>query len=136
MSPGARRQTLLDRVRTIALALPETEESDRLGGSPHFYVRGKIFAGCGDEQGSWGCGVKVGLELQSLMVQRDGIEVAKYVGRYGWIRVAEHALQGDAELRQLVELSYDLVSAKAPGKGRGKKGAGAARQVAKKGAKK
>lgn len=118
MSPKPLSRNLLERVRSIALALPDTEESDRLGGSPHFYVRGKIFAGCGDDEGGWGVGVKVGLELQSLLVQREGIEVAKYVGRYGWIRVAEEALQGEAELRQLVELSYGLVSAKVAGKGK------------------
>lgn len=120
MSPKPVSDNLLERVRSIALALPDSEESDRLGGSPHFYVRGKIFAGCGNEGDGWGLGVKVGLDLQSLMIQRDGIEVAKYVGRYGWIRVAEPALQDEAELRQLIELSYDLVSAKAPTKPRKK----------------
>ncbi|MCK5943234.1 MAG: MmcQ/YjbR family DNA-binding protein [Planctomycetes bacterium] len=125
MSRKSKGGSLLERVRAVALALPDTEESDRLGGSPHFYVRGKIFAGCGDEDGGWAVGMKVGLELQSILIQRDGIEVAKYVGRYGWISVAEEALQGDDELRELVELSYGLVSAKAPGRGRvaGKKGA-------------
>lgn len=112
---SARKDNLLERVRTICLALPETEESSRLGGSPHFYVRGKIFAGCGDDGGSWGIGVKVGLELQSLLVERPGITVAKYVGRYGWISVEESALQDDDELRRLLELSYELVEANAPG---------------------
>jgi predicted DNA-binding protein (MmcQ/YjbR family) len=112
MSPKPVSRNLLERVRSIALALAEAEESDRLGGSPHFYVRGKIFAGCGDDDGGWGVGVKVGLELQSLLIQREGIEIAKYVGRYGWIRVAEQALQDDAELRHLIQLSYDLVRAK------------------------
>lgn len=60
-------------------------------------------------------GPQVGLELQSLLVEREGIHIAKYVGRYGWITVDEHALQNEDELRHLIELSYDLVSAKAPG---------------------
>ncbi|HIE70468.1 MAG TPA: MmcQ/YjbR family DNA-binding protein [Planctomycetes bacterium] len=74
----SRPKNLLDRVRKIALSFPDTEESSRLGGSPHFYVRGKIFSGCGDEGGTWSVGVKVGLELQSLMVERPGIHIAKY----------------------------------------------------------
>jgi len=106
---------LLARVRKIAMSFPDTEESSRLGGSPHFYVRGKIFAGCGDEGGTWSFGVKVGLELQSILVERPGIHVAKYVGRYGWISVDEDALQDEAELRRLVEMSYELISSKAPG---------------------
>lgn len=103
--------TLLDRVRAICKALPDTEESSRLGGSPHFYVNGKIFTGCGDDDGVGSFGVKVGLELQSLMIARPGITVAKYVGKYGWITVEERALQDDAELERLVRLSYDLIAA-------------------------
>lgn len=108
-----KKANLLQRMRSICLSLPDTEESSRLGGSPHFYVRGKIFAGCGEQDGEWGFGCKVGLELQSLLVQRPGIRVAKYVGRYGWIDVDEAALQDDAELARLVRLSYDLIAGKA-----------------------
>ena len=126
------KPNLLDRVRRICLALPNTEESSRLGGSPHFYVNGKIFAGCGEEDGEWGFGCKVGLELQSLLIQRPGIHVAKYVGRYGWISVDEEALQDEAELQRLLHLSYELIS--------GEKGAAPAKaktpKVAKKSAKK
>jgi predicted DNA-binding protein (MmcQ/YjbR family) len=128
---------LLTRMRRICLALPDTEESSRLGGSPHFYVRGKIFAGCGDEGGTSGFGVKVGLELQSLLVQRPGIEVAKYVGRYGWVRVAESALQDDDELERLIHLSYRLIGGDAagaeaaPASRRRAKAAGAKRNAAK-----
>lgn len=104
---------LLQRVRAICLALPDTEESDRLGG-PHFYVRGKIFAGCGDDEGGWRLGVKVGLELQSILITRPGFHVAKYVGKHGWISVEAEALQDDAELRTLVRCSYDLIAAGAP----------------------
>lgn len=109
------KQDLLTRVRKVALALPDTEESTRLGGEPHFYVRGKIFAGAHVEAGGGTMGVKVGLERQAILITRPGIEVAKYVGRYGWISVAESALSGDAELRDLVELSYELVASKLPG---------------------
>ena len=98
--PG--RSALLARVRRICGALPDTEESSRLGGQPHFYVRGKIFAGCGEENGGWCVGMKVGLELQSLLVKRPGFLVAKYVGRYGWITVEERGLADDAELERLV----------------------------------
>ena len=63
MGVTTKRRDLLSRVRQIALALPDTEESTRLGGSPHFYVRGKIFAGCAEGPAA-SLGVKVGLELQ------------------------------------------------------------------------
>lgn len=118
-----KKANLLQRLRSICLSLPDTEESSRLGGSPHFYVNGKIFAGCGEQDGEWGFGCKVGLELQSLLVLRQGIRVAKYVGRHGWIDVDEAALQDDAELVRLVRLSYDLVAGKAKPKAAKKKAA-------------
>lgn len=108
------KPTLLDRVRRIALALPHTEESSRLGGSPHFYVHGKIFTGAGEADGKWSFGAKVGLERQAILVTRPGIHVAPYVGRYGWITVDEDALESEGELRALIELSYELVAAKVP----------------------
>jgi predicted DNA-binding protein (MmcQ/YjbR family) len=107
-----KKPNLLERMRSLCLSLPDTEESSRLGGSPHFYVNGKIFAGCGEEDGEWGFGCKVGLELQSLLVQRPGFRIAKYVGRYGWIDADEAALQDDDELERLVLLSYELITGK------------------------
>ena len=101
---------LLQRVRRICAELPDTEESSRLGGEPHFYVGGKIFAGCGSDGGAPCVGLKVGLELQSLLVTRPGIHVAKYVGRYGWISVEQQALADDAELERLLKLSYGLIT--------------------------
>ena len=135
-----KKRNLLERMRSLCLALPDTEESSRLGGSPHFYVNGKIFAGCGEEDGEWGFGCKVGLELQSLLVQRPGFRVAKYVGRYGWIDVDEAALQDDDELERLVLRSYELITgkggaitgAKPAAKDRGKKAQKVAKARAKK----
>ena len=110
----ARTRELLPRVRRICTALPGVEESSRLGGQPHFYVDGRIFAGCGIEDGVWTCGMKVGLELQSVLVTRPGFHVAKYVGRYGWISVEESALVDDAELERLIHISYELIAGEAP----------------------
>jgi predicted DNA-binding protein (MmcQ/YjbR family) len=126
--------TLLDRVRAICMALPDTEESSRLGGSPHFYVNGKIFSGCGEEGGVWTFGVKVGLPLQALMVTRSGITVAKYVGKYGWISVEERALQDQAELERLIRLSYDLISQGGAAKGKKKAASKKAKPAKKKAA--
>ncbi len=102
---------LLTRVRRLCLAKPNTEESARLGGEPHFYVGGKIFAGCGVEDGVGCVGMKVGLELQSVLITRPGFRVAKYVGKHGWITVEERALQDDAELAELLQRSYELIAA-------------------------
>lgn len=110
----AKTTDLLSRVRRICMALPGVEESSRLGGQPHFYVDGRIFAGCGVEHGVWTCGMKVGLELQSLLVTRPGFHVAKYVGRYGWISVEQSGLADDDELERLIHTSYELIAGEAP----------------------
>jgi len=125
--PKGARSDLLARVRRFCATLDDVEESSRLGGQPHFYVRGKIFAGCGEEDGGWCVGMKVGLELQSLLVTRTGFRVAKYVGKHGWITVDEAALADDGELRRLLRISYDLISACAP---KGKVGKGTSGKVA------
>jgi predicted DNA-binding protein (MmcQ/YjbR family) len=101
---------LLTRVRSYCLSLPDTEESSRLGGEPHFYVGGKIFAGCGREDGIWCVGMKVGLELQSLLVTQPGFRVAKYVGKHGWVTVEAKAVPTDKELHRLLQISYDLIT--------------------------
>jgi predicted DNA-binding protein (MmcQ/YjbR family) len=107
--------TLLQRVRRLCLAKADTEESSRLGGEPHFYVNGKIFAGCGPENGVPCVGMKVGLDLQAILIQRPGFRIAKYVGKHGWITVEGPALADDDELAELLQRSYALV---AGGRGR------------------
>jgi predicted DNA-binding protein (MmcQ/YjbR family) len=114
---------LLTRVRSYCLSLPDTEESSRLGGEPHFYVGGKIFAGCGREDGIWCVGMKVGLELQSLLVTQPGYRVAKYVGKHGWVTVEEKAVPTDKELHRLLQISYDLITGGGPSKVRSSKSA-------------
>jgi predicted DNA-binding protein (MmcQ/YjbR family) len=115
MATRAKKTGLLARVRRVCARLPDTEESSRLGGEPHFYVRGKIFAGCGGEGDDAAVGMKVGLEMQAILVTRPGIHVAKYVGKHGWITVEERALADDAELERLIRRSYDLITGAADG---------------------
>ena len=121
---ATKKPDLLARVRRICSALPDTEESSRLGGEPHFYVRGKIFAGCGAELGVASVGMKVGLDLQAILIQRPGIHVAKYVGKHGWITVEERALADDAELERLLHRSYELIAARPPGRAKAAPSAG------------
>ncbi len=111
---------LLERVRRFCLALPDTEESSRLGGEPHFYVGGKIFAGCGEEGGVWCVGMKVGLDLQAILITRPGFRIAKYVGKHGWITVEDSALQSEGELERLLQISHDLIAGKAGKAGKAK----------------
>ncbi len=132
-----RTPDLLARVRRICAKLPGTEQSSRLGGEPHFYVGGKIFCGCGTEDGAASVGMKVGLDLQAVLITRPGFRVAKYVGKHGWINVDDSALADDAELERLIRRSYDLITGAAGDTARPKRAvgkAGAARSGAKRAA--
>jgi predicted DNA-binding protein (MmcQ/YjbR family) len=73
-------------------------------------VRGKMFA-CGSKDNSK-FSVKSTLEKQSALVQHPHIEVAPYVGRYGWVMI-DVVDQDTLELAcELVDESYDAVQRK------------------------
>lgn len=81
----------LDRVRKIALALPEATERPSHG-EPAWFVRNKLFATWEDHHhgdpvvGLW---VKAAPGLQQILVQADPARYyrPKYVGHAGWIGV-------------------------------------------------
>lgn len=78
---------------------------------PTWKVGGKMF--CGRS----GIGSRIMLkatpEQQSALVMVDGIEVASYIGRYGWVE-AEMTIVDDGLLEDLIVESYRLVIAKLP----------------------
>jgi len=83
---SARYERVLEKLRKICLALPETSEVVAWG-HPTFRVKDKIFVGFGIEDGRIILGFKAdGLEQQELVeTEPDTYYVAKYVGRHGWV---------------------------------------------------
>lgn len=101
----------LERLRGIALGLPEAVEQETWG-DVTFRVRGKMFAITGYE--ATGVTLKATPEDQEALVAADpAITVAAYVGRFGWVSVA---LDGDdvdwAQVEDLTRDSYRLVAPK------------------------
>lgn len=102
----------LDRLRRIALALPETTEQVAWEEHPTFRVRNKIFVICsasGD-----GITVKATKEDQeALVATHPRIRVAPYVGRYGWVAMDLAGAGLDwALVEDLVLESYRLIAPK------------------------
>src|SRR5580692_10208737 len=73
-------------------------------------AKGKIFCGCGTETPL--ISVKSTLEKQAALVQHPNIEVAAYVGRYGWVTVHIRDEQTLALAYELIDESYESVAPK------------------------
>jgi predicted DNA-binding protein (MmcQ/YjbR family) len=102
----------LDRLRRIALALPETTEQVAWEDHPTFRVRDKIFVITGFTADAMT--VKATLDDQAVLVAtHPRVTVAAYVGRYGWVAVDLAGKGLDwAMVEDLVLESYRLVAPK------------------------
>jgi predicted DNA-binding protein (MmcQ/YjbR family) len=75
------------RIRELALSFPETYE-DWPWGHPVFKVGdNRMFASMSDGEPSVSLTVKLTPEEREIALHMPNVEVARYVGRYGWITV-------------------------------------------------
>ena len=102
----------LTEMRRICLALPETTETPTWG-EPHFRVRGKIFAGCGNHGGVLTIGFKLEREHADQAIRDSRFARAPYVGQHGWISMDAKGVRDWDEVRALVLESYRLIAPKA-----------------------
>ena len=72
-------------------------------------VRKKLFAVSSD--GSHRVTVKSTLEEQSRLIEHPAIEVASYVGRYGWVTIAITSRETCQLALELIDASYESVAA-------------------------
>ncbi len=77
-------------------------------------VGGKIFAFLG----SGGLGVKCGRDADEAAELRqrfpDSVTRSAYIGQHGWNRIELDGAIDDDELRELVDVSYEMIVAKLP----------------------
>ncbi len=71
-------------------------------------VRKKLFAVSSD--GSHRVTVKSTLEEQSRLIEHPAIEIASYVGRYGWVTIAVTSRQTCRLALELIGSSYERVA--------------------------
>jgi predicted DNA-binding protein (MmcQ/YjbR family) len=103
--------TPLTEMRRICLSLPETTETPTWG-EPHFRVRGKIFAGCGNHGGVTTIGFKLEREHADAAIRDPRFTRAPYVGQHGWISMDAKGVRDWEEVRALVLESYRLIAPK------------------------
>jgi predicted DNA-binding protein (MmcQ/YjbR family) len=98
------KKEVFESIRTYCLA-KESATEEYPWGDVVWKVSGKMFAGGCEGQNS--VTVKSTLDEQAVLVQHPAIEVASYVGRFGWVtihisdkatlKLAQHLIDGSYE---------------------------------------
>ena len=104
----------VDEFREYCLAFPQATENLQWGDDLCFKIRGKIFAIVNLSGVPAALCFKCVPQTFQQLCEREGIKPAPYVGRYKWVMVHGLSVLSDAELRDLVGQSYEMVAAKAP----------------------
>ena len=84
------RRSNVDRIRAIALTLPETTEEITWGTDVNFRVRKKIFCFRGDTAVT----VKADPDELDALLGDDRFARAAYVGRFGWVTMTLRPARG------------------------------------------
>lgn len=102
----------IDSIREFCLDFPQATENLQWGDDLCFKIGGKIFAILGLDNPRL-C-FKCTAESFSELIEREDIRPAPYVGRYKWVMLDRIDAVAWGELRELIEKSYELVTAKVP----------------------
>lgn len=100
-----RARAVLERMRAICLAFPETSEARQFG-SPVWKAGRKTFAGMHAYRGPLQLAFWVGVDRQALMCADPRFSVPPYIGHAGWIHLEVEAEADWEEVRALAEDSY------------------------------
>jgi predicted DNA-binding protein (MmcQ/YjbR family) len=110
----------VDSIRAYCLSLPDATEKLQWGDALCFKVRTKMFAVLGLDRVR--LTLKCTAETFAELIERKDIRPAPYLGHRNWVMLDRLDALPQAELRDAIRLSYDMVAAKAPKAG-GKKAA-------------
>jgi len=110
-----------ESIRKYCLALPGAKENLQWGDDLCFKVNGKIFAILGLDSVPQRMCFKSTPEKFAELCEMEDIHPAPYVGRYKWVMLDRLDALPGGELRELIEQSYEMVSAKRMRKPRGAK---------------
>ena len=104
----------VDSIRAYCLAFSRATENLPWSEDLCFKVGGKIFTIIGLD--SLRLCFKCTPDAFAELVEREDIRPVPYVGRYKWVTLDRLDALGDAELREFIAKSYEMVAAKAPTK--------------------
>jgi predicted DNA-binding protein (MmcQ/YjbR family) len=101
----------LQRVRELCLALPEASEVEAWG-HPTFRAGKKMFAACGDLEGVFSLGLKVGFDRQEELLADDRFFPTPYAAHQGWVSLRLDGTTDWDEVHGLVREAYRQVALK------------------------
>ena len=104
----------LEQLQKFCLAFPGATEDIKWGADLCFCVGEKMFCVTGADSIAGGLSVKCTPEKFAELIEREGIDPAAYVGRYKWVRISDLNAVSNAELKDLISTSYQLVRDKLP----------------------
>ena len=99
----------LDRIRKIAMALPEATEELTWGTDINFRVRNKIFCFPGDGSGMT---LKADPDEREALLGDPRVTPARYLARAGWVTIQLTSPVDWDEVKELVHSSYRLIAPK------------------------
>jgi predicted DNA-binding protein (MmcQ/YjbR family) len=108
LSIGKPLDKLLEKVRTICLALPEACEVEAWG-HPTFRAGKKMFAGCGEDGGDFTLGMKMSHERQDELLEDERFYPTPYAAPQGWVSLRLSSKTDWTEIRGLLLEAYSQV---------------------------
>ena len=105
----------LTKLRKVCLALPDAHEVEAWG-HPTFRIRNKIFCTYGGYDDDPNITMKVGKPALGIFLEDKRFWKASHIGNQGWITMSAKGTLDWEELTELIQGSYALIAAKAPGK--------------------
>lgn len=97
---------MLEKVRTICLALPETVELIDGFGHNTFKINGKSFVISGESEKGFGLSFKSDRETQELLLQKEHFFKTPYIGRHGWVSIQNPDGEDWDVLTDLIQEAY------------------------------
>ena len=106
----------VEGLQKFCKTLPHVTEDVKWESHLCFLIGNKMFVITDLDAGSRRATLKSSPEEFFELVERDGIVPSMYLARSHWITIEDIRKVRDAELKELVRRSYDLIKAKLPKK--------------------
>lgn len=97
-----------EKLEAICSRLKGTTTDVKWGNDLCYLIGGKMYCVTA-LSGTFNASFKTCPEDFSILIERDGIDPAPYLGRYHWVRVSRASALSPAEWKACVEKSYRLV---------------------------